>query len=189
MGKILGGSSTQSTQIPAWLEAAGQSAVGRAGEASQIGYVPWTGPDVAAMSGGQVAAMQGNNQALDAFGLPTSQSTMPQAQDFGGISGYSSNPMYQQAIAQMDPSQRAQIEAMFGGRAQAAQSQLQAPAGSSGRNEDPFAPVRVPQGGAGYTGLLDMVNGGGAGASGDRFQGGGILSDYGNWRTKPLGGN
>jgi hypothetical protein len=37
-----------------------------------------------------------------------------------------------------------------------------------------------------FTGLIDMLDGGGAGASGDRFEGGGLLSVLGNLFAKPL---
>ena len=37
-----------------------------------------------------------------------------------------------------------------------------------------------------FTGLLDMIDGGGAGQSGDRFEGGGLLSMLGNLFAKPL---
>jgi hypothetical protein len=37
-----------------------------------------------------------------------------------------------------------------------------------------------------FTGLLDMLDGGGAGQSGDRFEGGGLLSMLGNLFAKPL---
>ena len=37
-----------------------------------------------------------------------------------------------------------------------------------------------------FTGLLDMLDGGGAGASGDKFEGGGLLSILGNLFAKPL---
>ena len=37
-----------------------------------------------------------------------------------------------------------------------------------------------------FTGLMDMLDGGGAGASGDRFEGGGLLSALGNLFAKPL---
>lgn len=41
--------------------------------------------------------------------------------------------------------------------------------------------------GARYSGLMDMINGGGAGAAGQTFQGGGILSDIANVIAKPRG--
>ena len=37
-----------------------------------------------------------------------------------------------------------------------------------------------------FTGLIDMLDGGGAGASGDKFEGGGLLSMLGNLFMKPL---
>jgi hypothetical protein len=37
-----------------------------------------------------------------------------------------------------------------------------------------------------FTGLLDMLDGGGAGASGDKFEGGGLISMLGNLFAKPL---
>lgn len=37
-----------------------------------------------------------------------------------------------------------------------------------------------------FTGILDMLDGGGAGASGDKFEGGGLLSMLGNLFAKPL---
>lgn len=37
-----------------------------------------------------------------------------------------------------------------------------------------------------FTGLMDMLDGGGAGASGDKFEGGGLLSMLGNLFAKPL---
>ena len=37
-----------------------------------------------------------------------------------------------------------------------------------------------------FTGLMDMIDGGGAGASGDRFEGGGLLSMLGNLFMKPI---
>jgi len=39
--------------------------------------------------------------------------------------------------------------------------------------------------GSRFTGLLDMIDGGGAGRSGDRFEGGGLLSALGNLFAKP----
>lgn len=39
----------------------------------------------------------------------------------------------------------------------------------------------------GYTGLVDMIDGGGAQATGQTFQGGGILSDIANTIAKPRG--
>ena len=43
-----------------------------------------------------------------------------------------------------------------------------------------------PYGGKRFTGLMDMLDGGGAGASGDKFEGGGLLSMLGNLFMKPM---
>ena len=43
-----------------------------------------------------------------------------------------------------------------------------------------------PYGGKRFTGLMDMLDGGGAGQSGDKFEGGGLLSMLGNLFMKPL---
>lgn len=42
-----------------------------------------------------------------------------------------------------------------------------------------------PYGGKRFTGLLDMIDGGGAGQSGDKFEGGGLMSMLGNLFMKP----
>jgi len=104
-----GGSTSTSVQVPAWLEGAAQQNLARADRVAQLGYTPYYGPDVAAFSPMQQAAMQGTNQAALAFGMPSvdAMAGMPQAQTFaGGVQGYSSAPLYQQsveALAANDP--------------------------------------------------------------------------------------
>lgn len=194
---FLGGSATQKTQIPAWLEEAGKSLLDRAMQVSNIGYVPYQGPDVAAFAPAQMAAFQGTNQAASAFGLPTAQMSMPAAQDYGGIQAYSAFPMYQAAIEQLKAS-NPEIYAALTQRAAAQpaeQPTAPQPAQPVRTNTNPSyrqpAPIPVPgQSSGGYTSLRDMFDGGGPGASGDTFQGGGLLSDWANWRGfRPLGGN
>lgn len=205
MGK-LGGSQTQQTTVPAWLEAAGRQLLQRSDQASRTGYVPYSGPEVAAFTPMQDAAFAGTNQAASAFGMPTSQGNgMPPAQTFaGGMQGYSSMPLYNEAMAQMQsdrPGQYNAIQGMFvdprTGQLQAAPAAAPAPAAAAptsqmggGRprtswNNHPNNPnnqgngqlrpeIRPTAGGnplSGYTGLRDMVNGGGPGANG-----GGLLS-------------
>lgn len=114
-----GGSSTSQTQIPAWLENAAQSNLARADQLAQIGYTPYYGPDVAALSPMQVAAMQGTNQAASAFGMGggDAMAGMPAPQTFaGGVQGYSSAPLFQQsldALAAARPGQFAALQAPF----------------------------------------------------------------------------
>ena len=101
-----GGSQTQAVEIPKWLEDASQRNIGRAEQAQQLGYMPYYGPDVAAFSPAQQTAMQSSYDAAAAFGLAPQggnvMAGMPQAQDFGGgMMGYSSAPLYEQALAEL----------------------------------------------------------------------------------------
>ena len=116
-----GGSDTSQVQIPAYLEDAVRRNLTRANQVSQIGYTPYYGADVAAMTPSQNAAMQGTNQAANAFGMSGGNidpnSGMPTAQNYNGLSAYSSAPMYEQSVDQFrqnKPSQYNTIESMFG---------------------------------------------------------------------------
>jgi hypothetical protein len=114
-----GGSTTSEIKIPEWLEAAARQNIGRADEIAQIGYVPYYGPDVAAMTPMQMSAGNNINAAADAFGLgsPTSiNAGMPNAMDYGGMSAYSSAPMYQQSLDELQmraPGQYNALQAPF----------------------------------------------------------------------------
>jgi hypothetical protein len=117
-----GGSNTQTTtiEIPAYLQEAAQGLIARANQTSQIGYTPYYGPDVAAMTPLQQAAISNTNLGASAFGLGgTSSPTagMPQMQTFaGGLQGYSSGGLYDQALAQLqarNPGQFAALQAPF----------------------------------------------------------------------------
>lgn len=114
-----GGGSTTSVQIPQWLEDAARKNMARADELAQIGYVPYYGPDVAALSPMQMAAMQNTNDAAAAFGMGggDAMAGMPAPQTFaGGVQGYSSQPMFQQsldALAAARPGQFAAMQAPF----------------------------------------------------------------------------
>jgi hypothetical protein len=119
-----GGSQTTntSTEIPKWLQEAAQQALARSQQAANIGYVPYSGPSVAAFTPMQNDAFQSTNQAARAYGMPTSQGNgMPKAETFaGGVRGYSSMPLYEQALnslQQSNPQQYAELTRMFqGGR-------------------------------------------------------------------------
>lgn len=114
----MGGSEKTSVTVPKWLEDAAKEGIARSQEVSRIGYTPYYGPDVAAMTPAQIAAMQGTNQMASAFGMPTSDATagMPAATDYNGMSAYSSGGMYDQALAELkarNPGQYAAITGMF----------------------------------------------------------------------------
>lgn len=108
-----GGSQSTSVQLPKFIEDAASRAVDRGEQVGRLGYVPNSGPSVAAFTPTQEAAFSGTNQAASAFGMPTSSGTgLPAAQDFGGISGYSSMPIYEQALAQLQQSRPGQFDAI-----------------------------------------------------------------------------
>lgn len=96
-----GGSSQTETTMPKFAETGLQRAVGMGTDLSQMGYVPYYGPDVAAFSPMEQASFQGTDMMASAFGMPASggQQYMPQAQSYaGGVQGYSSQPLYQQSV-------------------------------------------------------------------------------------------
>ena len=112
-----GGTTSGSTEIPAWLESAAIENINKARDVSQIGYVPYYGPDVAAFSPMQQQSMQSTGNAASAFGLAPqgfdAMAGMPQAQTFaGGIQGYSSAPLYEQSLDKLFANAPAQYRAM-----------------------------------------------------------------------------
>jgi hypothetical protein len=122
-----GGSETQTStiEIPQWLQEAAQSGLARGTQAAGIGYVPYRGPDVAALTPLQEAAMFNTSQASSAFGLgasPLPGAGMPQVQTFAdGTRGYSAFPLYEQALKQLqmqNPEQYAKLMAPFSGGGQ-----------------------------------------------------------------------
>lgn len=162
-----GGSTTSQVQIPAWLQNAAQQNLARADQVAQLRFSPYFGPDVAAMTPMQTAALQGTNQAALSFGLPGVENPMagmPQAQTFaGGLQGYSSAPLYQQSVEALRaamPGQVAAIDRMFIDPMTGA-----APAYPFSMGGAAPAPVPGPQG-------FDWANGGGSGGG----SGGGGLS-------------
>ena len=112
-----GGSSSQTTEIPAWLENAAIQNINKANDVSNIGYTPYYGPDVAALSPMQQQSMRSTGNAASAFGLAPqgfdAMAGMPQAQTFAnGLQGYSSAPLYQQSVDQLQANRPAQFQAM-----------------------------------------------------------------------------
>ena len=110
-----GGSTTTETKIPAFLQRAMQENIARGRQAASIGYTPYYGPDVAAMTPMQEAAMANTNAGASAFGLAAGQGTgMPEAQTFaGGVRGYSSAPMFEAALAELKARNPAQYAALL----------------------------------------------------------------------------
>ena len=118
-----GGGSTTSVEIPEYIEKAAQRNLNKAEGISQIGYTPYYGPDVAAFTPSQQAAFQNTADSAGAFGMsaPTSQRDIMGGMDApttyaNGVSGYSSAPMFQQSLDQLEanrPGQKDYIDSFF----------------------------------------------------------------------------
>lgn len=114
-----GGSQTQQVEIPKWIEEPATRNLARAEEAQKIPYMPYYGPEVAAFTPTQEAAMQGSYDTAAAFGLVPqgdAMAGMPQAQSYGGFMGYSSAPLFDQALAELqvrNPEAVAQYNKLF----------------------------------------------------------------------------
>ena len=110
-----GGSQTAQVEIPAYLENASKKSLNRAEDTQNIGYMPYMGIDVAAFTQPQQQAMQSNIDAAEAFGLVDpgldAMAGMPQAQDFGGVQGYSSYPLFEMAVDDLKASRPGQVAA------------------------------------------------------------------------------
>ena len=118
-----GGSKTQETTIPDWIKQPAIRNMQRAEDVQRIEYMPYYGADVAAFTPTQNAAFQNNIDTAKAFGLLDPNSTltptsgMPTPTDYNGFTGYSSQPMYESALAELkakQPGAVAQYDALFG---------------------------------------------------------------------------
>ncbi len=113
-----GGSTTSTVEVPQYIEDAARRNLERADLISKIGYVPYFGPDVAAFTPQQEAAFAGTQQLAGAFGTPTAMDMgVPAPQTFaGGVRGYSSAPMFEEAMDEFGrrrPAQKAFIDQLF----------------------------------------------------------------------------
>ncbi len=118
-----GGSETTETTIPDWIKQPAIRNLQRAEDVQRIEYMPYYGADVAAFTPTQNAAFEANIRAGEAFGLLapghglTATSGMPTPTDYDGFTGYSSQPMYESALAELkakQPGAVAQYDALFG---------------------------------------------------------------------------
>jgi len=118
-----GGKKTEETTIPEWLRGPAARNLQRAEAVQQLEYMPYYGPDVAAFTPAQNAAFDTNIGAAEAFGLLapntlTATSGMPTPTDWDGFTGYSSQPIYESALSELQakqPGAVAQYDALFGG--------------------------------------------------------------------------
>ena len=118
-----GGSTTSSVEIPEYIEKAAQRNLNKAERISQLGYVPYYGPDVAAFTPMQQASFQNTADVAGAFGMgtPTTQQDVMggmgvPTQYANGLTGYSSAPIYQQSLdelARQRPAQKSYMDSFF----------------------------------------------------------------------------
>ena len=143
-----GGSETTKTEVPDWIKQPAIRNLQRAEDVQRIEYMPYRGPEVAAFNATQNAAMNNNIGTAKAFGLLDPNSTltattgMPTPTDFNGFSGYSSMPIYDQALADTktaQPEAVALYDSLFGANAMA---QLNASRGTGGRGGAIPSPAR-----------------------------------------------
>jgi len=115
-----GGAATQveRNEIPSWLSSAAQENLRMGRDVARTGYVPYSGPDIAAFTQPQLQAMQMAQNQAAALGLaPQADITagLPQAQQYaGGVSGYSAFPLYEQALQELAMSRPKQYAAITG---------------------------------------------------------------------------
>ena len=118
-----GGSTSSSVEIPEYIEKAAQRNLNKAERISQLDYIPRYGPDVAAFTPMQQASFQNTANVANAFGMGSDMSQqdimggMPAATQYaGGVSGYSSAPIYEQMIDELGrqrPAQKAYRDSFF----------------------------------------------------------------------------
>lgn len=115
-----GGSQSTKVEIPPFIEQAAKENLARARRTANMGYMPYYGPQVAAFTPMQEQAMRATGGAAEAFGLAgpgfDPLAGMPQAETFdGGMRGYSSSGLFEQALSEMktkNPQQFAQYSGL-----------------------------------------------------------------------------
>lgn len=112
-----GGSTSSEVKLPDWVDAQSQANVAKANQIASMGYQPWYGPSVAAMTPLQEASFQNTGSLASAYGMgtPTGADLTRGGMDAptqyaGGVRGYSSEPIYSAAKDQWAAANPAQAE-------------------------------------------------------------------------------
>lgn len=144
-----GGNQSTVQEIPEWIKQPNVRNMARAENVQKIGYMPYYGPDVAGFTQPQQQSMQANLDAGAAFGLidpgMSAMDGMPEAQDFGGLSGYSSAPLFEMAVSEMQrkaPAYADQYDNLFASNT------------GQGSMNNPYMPINYN----GYGGNFQMPN-------------------------------
>lgn len=89
------------TKLPDWYEDAAKGMLDLGQQISDIGYVPYMGPDVAAFTPQHMAGFQGTSDLASAFGMAP-QTNVAESMPTPDMSGaYSSYPMFSQILQQL----------------------------------------------------------------------------------------
>ena len=109
----MGTSSTQTTAVPEYMDQANQMVAGRLKQIMGMGDLPYMGPEVAAVNPYEEALAQNVGGMASAFGLAApagmDMSSMPTVSQ-GGVSGYSSYPIREAALRQLQQSRPDQYQ-------------------------------------------------------------------------------
>ena len=113
MKSLLGGSESKSRPNPE-LQAAVMENLGRATNVAELGYMPFSGPEVAAMPQGILDLVNRNAEAMGSAGV---ENVMPTPADYGGgLLAHSSKGLFDDAVdrfRQERPGQAAAYDSLF----------------------------------------------------------------------------
>ena len=114
----MGGTSSQKTEIPQYIEDAGRAGLRRAMELQELGVLPYMGGEVATINPYEQAMASNVGSMSSAYGLEApatmSMAGVPVATQ-GGLSGYTSYPAYiesMELLRQSRPDQYAELSNM-----------------------------------------------------------------------------
>lgn len=100
----MGSRSTQQTKVPEYIEEAGKLALERAKQIQAMGYIPYMGPEVAAVNAYEQAAAGNVGDMASAFGMQApaglDMGGMPTVTQ-GGMTGYTSYPAYMSSLERL----------------------------------------------------------------------------------------
>lgn len=107
-----GGTQVDMATLPKFAETKIQQGLNMGADVAGTGYVPYYGPDVAALSPREEAAFKSTDMAASAFGMPTAGagSYLPETTTMGGVTGYSSAPMYEASVDALKANRPAQAD-------------------------------------------------------------------------------
>ena len=109
----MGSRSTTENKIPAYMEEAGKLAVEEAKKIKEMGYLPYFGPEVAAINPYEQAMAQNVGGMASAYGLAAPAAMSMSGVDTatsGGITGYTTAPAYFSALERLKETRPDQYE-------------------------------------------------------------------------------